>query len=74
MAKQISQQVARLHKLAAGGAVGALKGEYADMIYSSAGDLAGELDQVAGRYQKVSAALNGWIPDWSRRRRCRCRP
>ena len=63
VAKQISQQVARLHKLAAGGADGALKGEYADKIHSSAGDLAGELDKVVGRYQKVSAALNGWIPD-----------
>jgi hypothetical protein len=63
VAKQISQQVARLNKLAAGGADGALKGQYADKIHSSAGDLAGELDKVVGRYQKVSSALNGWIPD-----------
>jgi hypothetical protein len=63
VAKEISDQVARLHTMAAGGADGALKGQYADKIHSSAKDLAGELDKVVGRYQKVSAALNGWIPD-----------
>ncbi|HWG15786.1 MAG TPA: hypothetical protein VG268_21180 [Streptosporangiaceae bacterium] len=63
VAREISDQVARLHTMAAGGADGALKGEYADKIHSSAQDLAGELDKVVGRYQKVSAALNGWIPD-----------
>ena len=63
VAREISGQVARLHTMAAGGADGALKGQYADQIHSSAKDLADELDKVVGRYQKVSAALNGWIPD-----------
>ena len=63
VAKEISGQVAALHQMAAGGADGALKGQYADTIHSSARDLAGQLDKVVGRYQKVSSALNGWIPD-----------
>jgi hypothetical protein len=63
VAREISSQVAELHKIAAGGADGALKGAYADKIHSSAADLAGQLDKVVGRYQQVSAALNGWIPD-----------
>ncbi|HYZ57283.1 MAG TPA: hypothetical protein VE733_27785 [Streptosporangiaceae bacterium] len=61
VARQISDQVAALRKIGAGGADGALKGQYADKIHSSANDLAGQLGKVAGRYQKVSAALNGWI-------------
>jgi hypothetical protein len=63
VAKEISGQVAALHQMAAGGADGALKGQYADTIHSSAGDLADQLDKVVGRYQKVSSALNGWLPD-----------
>ena len=63
VAKEISDQVSRLHTMAAGGADGALKGQYADTIHSSSKDLADELDKVVGRYQKVSAALNNWIPD-----------
>ena len=63
VAKQISGQVAALHKIAGGGADGALKGAYADKIHSSAADLADQLDKVVGRYQKVSAALTHWIPE-----------
>ena len=63
VAKEISDQVARLHTMAAGGADGALKGQYADKIHSSSKDLADELDKIVGRYQKVSAALSNWIPD-----------
>lgn len=63
VANQISGQVAALRKIGAGGADGALKGQYADKIHSSANDLADQLDKVVGRYQKVSSALNGWIPD-----------
>ena len=62
-AKEISAQVGRLHKIASGGADGALKGQYAAKIQSSASDLADQLDKVVGRYQKVSAALTSWIPD-----------
>jgi len=63
VAKEISGQVAALHQMAAGGADGALKGQYADKIHSSARELADQLDKVVGRYEKVSSALNGWIPD-----------
>ena len=63
VAKEISGQVAALHQMAAGGADGALTGQYADTIHSSARDLADQLDKVVGRYQKVSSALSGWIPD-----------
>jgi hypothetical protein len=63
VAKQIADQVAALKKIGAGGADAALKGQYADQIHSSANDLADQLDKVVGRYQKVSAALTGWIPD-----------
>ena len=63
VAKEISGQVAALHQMAAGGADGALKGQYADEIHSSARELADQLDKVVGRYEKVSSALNGWIPD-----------
>jgi hypothetical protein len=63
VAKEISAQVGRLHKIASGGADGALKGQYAAKIQSSASDLADQLDKVVGRYQKVSAALTSWIPD-----------
>ena len=63
VAKQISDQVAALRKIGAGGADAALKGQYADQIHSSASDLADQLDKVVGRYQKVSTALNGWIPE-----------
>ena len=63
VAREISDQVSRLHTLAQGGADGALKGQYADKIHSSSQDLADTLDKVVGRYQKVAAALNNWIPD-----------
>jgi len=63
MAKEISGQVDALHQMAAGGADGALKGQYADKIHSSARDLADQLGKVVGRYQKVSSALHGWLPD-----------
>ena len=63
VAKEISDQVTRLHTMAAGGADGALKGQYADKIHSSSKDLADDLDKIVGRYQKVSTALSNWIPD-----------
>jgi hypothetical protein len=63
IAKEIIGEVAALHKIAAGGADGALIGNYADKIHSSASDLAGQLGKVIGRYQKVSSALSQWVPD-----------
>ena len=63
VAKEISDQVSRLQTMAEGGTDGALKGQYADKIHSSSKDLADTLDKVVGRYQKVAAALNNWIPD-----------
>ena len=63
VATEISNQVAALRKIAAAGDE---VGQHADEIRSSASDLAGQLDKVVGRYQKVSSALNGWIPDLQR--------
>jgi hypothetical protein len=60
VAAEISRQVVALRTIASGGDE---IGKHADEICSSASDLAGQLDKVVGRYQKVSAALNGWIPD-----------
>jgi hypothetical protein len=63
VATEITSQVAALRKIAASGDE---VGQHADEIRSSAKDLADQLDKVAGRYQKVSSALNGWIPDLER--------
>ena len=63
VATEISNQVAALRKIASSGDE---VGKHADEIRSSANDLADQLDKVAGRYQKVSSALNGWIPDLER--------
>jgi hypothetical protein len=63
VAAEITSQVAALRKIAASGDE---VGQHADEIRSSAKDLADQLDKVVGRYQKVSSALNGWIPDLER--------
>lgn len=63
VAKTITDQVAALHQIAAGGADGALIGDFANKVRSSAGSLAGELAKVVGRYQQVASALNGYVPD-----------
>lgn len=60
VASQITSQVAALRKIAGDNVE---CGQHAEVIRSSAGDLADQLDKVVGRYQKVSSALNGWIPD-----------
>jgi hypothetical protein len=63
VAKTLTDEIAALKKISAGGADGALKGQYADTIHSSASSLAGQLDKVVGRYQKASSALTQWVPD-----------
>ena len=63
VATEITSQVAALRKIAASGDE---VGKHADEIRGSAQDLADQLDKVVGRYQKVSSALNGWIPDLER--------
>jgi hypothetical protein len=60
VAKQITSQVAVLRKMASDGVQ---VGKTPDVIKSSASDLADQLDKVVGRYQKVSAALTGWVPE-----------
>jgi len=40
-----------------------LKGQYVDKLKSAASDVAESLDKVLGRYQKVSSALNRWVPE-----------
>jgi phage-related minor tail protein len=63
VSQQITDQVAALRKIAAGATDGALVGQYADKIRSSASELAGQLDKVEGRYHEVSSALSGWVLD-----------
>jgi hypothetical protein len=63
VATEITSQVAALRKIASSGDE---VGKHADEIRNSARDLADQLDKVVGRYQKVSSALNGWIPDLER--------
>jgi hypothetical protein len=60
VAKQISSQVDALRKIANDNVE---CGKHAEVIRSSANDLADQLDKVVGRYQKVSSALSGWIPE-----------
>ena len=60
VAAQISSQVAVLRKISADGTE---VGQHADKIRSEASDVADQLDKLVGRYQKVSSALNGWIPE-----------
>ncbi|MGH3252314.1 MAG: hypothetical protein ACRDOI_39725 [Trebonia sp.] len=60
VASEITNQVTALRKISSDGTE---VGKHADKIRSSASDLAGELDKVVGRYQKVSSALNDWIPE-----------
>ncbi len=60
VARQVTDQVAALQKIAA---EGIQIGRTPDAIRSSAGTLAGQLGKVAGRYEKVAAALRGWAPE-----------
>jgi hypothetical protein len=60
VAAEITNQVAALRKISSDGTE---VGKHADTIRSSASGLADELDKLVGRYQKVSSALNGWIPE-----------
>jgi hypothetical protein len=60
VAAQITDQVAALRRIATSDVE---VGEHADKIRDSAGELAEKLDAVVGRYNKVSSALRGWIPE-----------
>jgi division protein CdvB (Snf7/Vps24/ESCRT-III family) len=60
-AQEITDQIARLRRLAEG--TSELKGQFAEKIQSSAADVAGQLGKVVGRYQRVSQALNAWVPE-----------
>jgi hypothetical protein len=60
IAKTITGQVAAMHKIASENTE---KGQHADKIRSEALSLAGSLQAVAARYQKVSSALSGWVPE-----------
>ena len=59
-AAAINGQIAALHKIANNQTE---VGQHADKIRSSASDLAGSLQTVATRYERVSSALSGWIPE-----------
>jgi hypothetical protein len=60
VASQITDQVAALRKV---GSDNSEVGQHADKIRSSASSLADQLDMLVGRYTKVSAALNSWVPE-----------
>jgi hypothetical protein len=60
VASEISGQVDALRKI---GSDGTLVGKYADTLRSKSNEVAGDLEKVVGRYQKVSSALSGWLPD-----------
>ncbi len=57
---QIDEQVAALRKIASDQVN---VGRTPDKIRSAASELAGSLQAVATRYQKVSSALTGWVPE-----------
>lgn len=61
IAREIQGQVARLRAIANNHAD--LKGEYVEKLKSVASDVAGSLDKVVGRYQRVSSALTKWVPE-----------
>lgn len=60
VAAEIANQVAVLRKISSDNAE---VGQHADTIRSEASDVADQLSKLVGRYQKVSSALNGWIPE-----------
>jgi hypothetical protein len=60
VAVEIANQVAALRKISSDGTE---VGQHAEKIRSSASDTADQLDKLVGRYTKVSATLNSWIPD-----------
>lgn len=61
VAQEIQGQVARLRAIANNDSD--LKGQYVETLKSAASDVAGSLDKVVGRYQKVSSALTKWVPE-----------
>jgi hypothetical protein len=61
VAQEIQGQVARLRAIANDHSD--LKGQYVEKLKSAASNVADSLDKVVGRYQKVSSALNKWVPE-----------
>lgn len=59
LAQEISDQVARLRKIAS---EGEQIGKTADKLREAAGDTAGKLQQTHGRVAAVGSALTKWIP------------
>jgi hypothetical protein len=57
---QLQSQVTALRRIAGGSED---IGKTADQIRSAASDLIGGLTEVKDRYQKVTSALSGWIPE-----------
>ena len=61
VAEEIQGQVARLRAIADGASVE--RGLHVEKLKTAAGDVAGQLGKVVGRYQKTSSALSGWAPE-----------
>ncbi len=60
MATEMRSQISRLHSI---GRDDTLTGQYADKLRTAASDLAGKLEQTAGRYQRVAGELSSWAPE-----------
>lgn len=63
VAATITDEVAALRKIAAGDSDGVLEGQYAGKIHTEAASVAADLNKVVGRYQRVSQALDEWVPE-----------
>ena len=60
LGEEMRTQAARLRQI---GADTTLVGDYADSLRSASGELAQDLDKVAGRYERVGSALRDWAPE-----------
>ncbi len=60
LGEEMRTQAARLRQI---GADTTLVGDYADSLRSASGELAQDLDKVAGRYERVGSALKDWAPE-----------
>jgi hypothetical protein len=63
VAQKIAGQVAALRAIEASAGSGSMAGGYGRRLRAAAGDVAGQLQQAAARYERASAALERWVPE-----------